>query len=103
MLYIAIGRNVGESPMPEDRWVMFRESVEDIVLMGEGLKYPDTRAVGESNFEGMPEETAVFVWFDKSDDLREITVQALGELSRKFGQESIAWTVAGETRFTEGV
>lgn len=88
--------------MPEDKWVSFRESVEDIVSMGEGLNYADTRAVGESNFEGMPEETAVLVWFDKSDELREVTVQALGELSRKFGQESIAWSVAG-TNFTEGI
>lgn len=103
MLYIAFGKNVGESPMPVSSFIEFAEAVENVVITYEGLTYADTWAEGQSRYGEMREETGVFVWFDKSDDLREITVKALGDVARKFGQESIAWSVAGETRFTEGV
>ena len=102
MLYVAIGRNVEDAPMGEDTWIQFQESVENVVMMGENLPYADTRAEGESNFDNMPEETYVFVWFDKNSDLKQDTKDALAGLAGLFGQESIAYSVS-VTNFIERV
>ena len=102
MLYIALGRNIGEVPMGHDKWIQFAESVENIVIMGENLTYADTWATGESRYGDMPEETGVFVWFDKNSDLKQDTKDALGEIAKQFGQESIAYSVS-VTNFIEGV
>lgn len=102
MLYVAIGRNVKDTPMGEDTWIRFQESVENVVMMGENLPYADTRAGGESNFTGMFEETYVFVWFDKNSDLKQDTKDALSGLAGMFGQESIAYSVS-VTNFIEKV
>lgn len=102
MLYVAIGRNVGDVPMEQDKWIQFAESVENIIIMGENLTYADTWATGESRYGEMPEETGVFVWFDKNSYLSSDTVEALGEIAREFGQESIAYSVS-VSNFIEGV
>jgi hypothetical protein len=88
--------------MGEDTWIQFQESVENIVMMGEGVSYADTRAEGESSFEGMPEVTYVMVWFDKNSDLGQDTKDALAGLAGQYGQEAIAYSVS-VTNFIEGV
>lgn len=102
MLYVALGRNVGDVPMVDETWLKFQEDVENCVTLGERLGHADTRAVGESNFGGMPEETFVLVWFDKNSPLRFEVVEALSYYAEVYGQESIAWSVS-ETQFILGV
>jgi hypothetical protein len=102
MLYIALGRNVGENPMGHDTWIQFAESVENVVMMGERLTYADTWATGESRYDDMPEETGIFVWFDKNSDLGQDTKDALAGLAKQYGQEAIAYSVS-VTNFIEGV
>lgn len=102
MLYVAIGRNVGDVPMDNITWSTFRELVEECVIVGENLFPADTLAFGESRYGDMSEETAVLVWFDKMSTLKSETVEALTYYAKEYGQECIAWSVA-PTNFTGGV
>lgn len=100
MLYVSIGRNVGDTPMTQIRWAFFVEAVTSAMSLYEDLPSPDTVAHGVSNWDGMEEDTAVFVWFEKHSGLRENTVLKLAEIAKEYGQEAIAYTVA-PTSFVE--
>lgn len=101
MLYVSIGRNVGDVPMDDETWQEFQDLVIHAVSNWEWVGV-DTRAVGQSRFGNMSEETAVFIWFDKNSPLSSQCLSELGDIARRFGQESIAWSVA-PTQFAEGV
>lgn len=100
MLYLAIGRNVEDTPMSLQDWVSFRTDVQTVMFDCERQVDADTKALGESNFGGMPEETFVLVWFDINQDLSEVTKRELSKVARKYGQESIAYSVS-VTNFVE--
>lgn len=102
MLYVSIGRNVGDVPMGDSDWHNFVDTVTNVVVNCERVSAPDTKAFGESNWAGMREETCVLVWFDKNSELRGDTIGHLTEVARMYGQEAIAYTVA-PTSFVEGV
>jgi hypothetical protein len=100
MLYVSIGRNVGQTPMGDDRWEEFRLDVRHAI--GKQLGAPDTVAFGESHYGGDPEQTCVMVWFDLIGTLDGSVLDDLAILAGHYGQESIAWSVA-ETNFIVGV
>lgn len=109
MLYVAIGRNVGDKPMSGRDWELFRAEVIRAVREGSGgriLPNPNTIAFGHSEWNGVSEETAVFVWFDYPTvagiGLDNIVVQKLKKIAKHFGQEAIAYTIS-ETQFVEGL
>lgn len=102
MLYVALGRNVGDVPMSNDDWTNFVGTVSNVVQNCELLPSPDTVAYGNSNFNGDDEETCVLVWFDKNSKLLGDTIGALTEVAEIYGQEAIAYTVA-PTEFTGGI
>lgn len=102
MLYVALGRNVGDVPMEADVWESFSQMVEECVMHEEVLATADTNAVGMSRFGDMSEETRVLVWFDKDTPLKRTTVARLSAIAYTYGQEAIAWSVA-PTNFTGGV
>lgn len=84
MLYIAIGRNVGETPMSAVDWSSFRDAVID----GVGCGFPDTVAYGESSWEGQSEETCVLVWFHAM--LWSDVAEKLDVVRANYGQDAIA-------------
>jgi hypothetical protein len=102
MLYVALGRNVGDKPMATAVWNNFVANVTQDIEECEGLAMPDTVAYGKSRYGSMLEETCVLVWFDKNSSLRLLTEQVLSTTAIEFGQESIAWSVS-VTEFVEGV
>ena len=101
MLYVALGRNVGDKPMDDVTWAMFVADVAETVRLSERVGQPDTRAFGTSRFGDMEEETCVLVWFDKNT-IHQGTEDALGGLAKFYGQESIAYSLS-ETFFVQGV
>jgi hypothetical protein len=102
MLYISLGRNVGDEPMADDVWRDFRIAVEETIMDNETLVTADTYAPGTSNWNGDAEDTLVLVWFDKMSPLRQVTVKQLESIAKEFKQEAIAWAVA-EPKFVKGV
>lgn len=102
MLYVALGRNIGDIPMADNYWANFVETVTNVIQNCELLPKPDTVAYGESNFNGDGEETCVLVWFDKNSNLLGDTIGALTQVAEIYEQESIAYTVA-VTEFTGGI
>lgn len=102
MLYVSVGRNVGDVPMGDSDWHNFVDTVSNVVVNYERVSNPDTKAFGVSNWGGVSEETCVMVWFDICSELRGETIGELTEVARMYGQEAIAWSVS-ETNFTEGV
>jgi len=101
MLYVSIGRNVGEVPMSDDDWRKFRIAVEECIMDNERPVTADTYAPGHSRWGDMNEECLVLVWFDIAQKLSDKTVGLLAEIATEFGQEAIAWAVA-DTQFIEG-
>lgn len=102
MLYVSIGRNVGDKPMATAVWNNFVANVTQDIEECEGVGMPDTVAYGKSRFGLMYEETCVLVWFDKNSPLRKDTLGVLEATAIEFGQEAIAWSVS-VTEFVEGV
>lgn len=101
MLYVSIGRNVGEVPMSDDKWAEFQNEVADCIER-EVYVSPDTIAHGNSRYGSMREETCVMVWFDVNSHLFDVTLMELEEVAVKYGQECIAWSVS-MTEFIDGV
>ena len=101
MLYVALGRNVGDVPMSFDDFYRFESAVVGVVADCQNVGEPDTVARGVSRFGDMREETCVLVWFDLNV-LGAHTERALGDVARKFGQESIAYSLS-KTFFTDGI
>lgn len=94
MLYVALGRNVGDEPMSDTDWFRFRKRVVDTIGNWENIPDPDTSAWGNSTWAGDFEETAVYIWFEKMSPLSNETLVALADIAKAFGQEAIAYTVA---------
>ena len=84
MLYVAIGRNVGDSPMGKVAWSSFRDDVVDAV----GCGFPDTIAYGQSSWDGETEETCVLVWFYATLSVN--VAENLDVVRAKYGQDAIA-------------
>lgn len=101
MLYVSIGRNVGEVPMDDDTWRNFRISVEECIMDNERAVVADTYAPGTSRWGDMNEECLVLVWFDIAQKLSDKTQALLAEIATEFKQEAIAWAVV-DTQFIEG-
>jgi hypothetical protein len=102
MLYVSLGRNVGDVPMADDVWRDFRMMVEETIMDNETMVVADTYAPGTSNWNGDAEDTLVLVWFEKMSPLRQVTVKKLETIAKEFKQEAIAWAVA-EPKFVKGV
>jgi hypothetical protein len=73
-------------------WLDFQQSVESIFRNGKA----ETRAIGESVWDGQEEDTAVFQWFNSPKPTEEQLAE-LREIANKYGQESIAVTWATPT------
>lgn len=101
MLYVALGRNVGDVPMSTQAWEQFRLDVIHEIFEGGLYVEPDTVAFGESRYGAMKEDTCVLVWFDTTQDLSGDTKCFLEEVAKRYGQECIAYTVA-DTRYIMG-
>lgn len=102
MLQIAIGRRIFDTDevLSDSEWLSFQQTVEELVQTETG-SLANTKALGVSSFEGVAEETCLFVWFDV-DSLNRYTRLGLAELATDFSQFSIAVTF-GNTEFVEGV
>lgn len=96
MLYIAIGRNIGDKPMHSDKWREF----QDDTIRAVGYP-PDTIAHGGSFWKADAEETCVLVWFgiDELSEKREWNLKYAASL---YDQDAIAWSVS-KTQFAEAV
>jgi hypothetical protein len=101
MLYVSIGRNVNGTPMSRGEWLTFQAQVLE-VFRDSGFGLHDTLAEGVSRWGNESEGTAVFVWFHHNEPLSRLVQRALAEVAKSFGQEAIAWSVAG-TNFVKGV
>jgi hypothetical protein len=101
MLYVALGRNVGDKPMELYKWEEFQKRVVNAIYT-ETFVDPDTVAYGNSRYGSMREETCVMVWFDVNAKLCALTLAYLKLIAQEFGQEAIAWSVS-VTEFVEGV
>lgn len=102
MLQIAIGRNVptklfGDIPMSDENWLLFQQAVEEIVMVCTLKGVADTKANGVSNWQGVSEDTCIFVWFDL-DSLPSVVYEELSDIAKQYGQDAIAVTF-GETKF----
>jgi hypothetical protein len=100
MLYVAIGRNVGDVPMEEEEFGFFRNEVFNLIKENEGLGSADTVAYGNSSWGDILEETCVMVWFDKVSPISRDTEEKLAVIAGRYGQDAIAYTVA-PTYFVE--
>lgn len=90
--YITIGRNIGDTPMEDARWQAFQERVwrhmadtigePQLVLAGPG---------GEWN--GMPEDCAVFMILDPLEPLIPSLRRSLAQCAHDFGQEAVALAI----------
>jgi len=101
MLQIAIGRRIFDTDdvLTDNEWLDFQSGVEEIV-QSQGETLADTRAVGVSNFEGMAEETCLFVWFN-TESVTQETRRKLAYVASAYRQYSIAIT-SGNTVFIKG-
>lgn len=102
MLYVALGRNVGDVPMSTVDWEQFRIHVIDEIFHLETHTDPDTVAYGESRYGAMKEDTCVLVWFDFTEQLGKETLLALSKVAVHYGQECIAYSVS-DTQYVQGV
>jgi hypothetical protein len=102
MLYVALGRNVGDVPMSTQAWEQFRLDVCDVIFDHETFTDPDTVAYGESRYGAMKEDTCVLVWFDRGQKPSEETRMMLSKVAVRYGQECIAYSVS-DTQYVQGV
>ncbi len=78
--------------LSETDWLKFQESVETIFRNGKA----ETRATGESVWDGQEEDTCVFQWFNAPKPTKE-QLEQLREIANKYGQDAIAVTYATPT------
>lgn len=102
MLYVALGRNVGDVPMSDNDWDAFRLDVANEIYYNETHTDPDTVAFGGSRYGSMIEDTCVLVWFDFTEQFSVETRDALTKVAVRYGQECIAYSVS-ETQYVQGV
>lgn len=94
-VYVSIGRNIGASPMPQERWTAFQDDVWDTLI---GLGTVFTVAEGDGVYEGQVERSAVAVAeIDKAD--LPILRDRLAHLAARYGQECIALAVVPQVEF----
>lgn len=102
MLQVAIGRRIFDTDqnLSDLSWLAFQQDVEESLQARWG-KLADTKALGVSSFDGVAEDTCIFVWFDVNT-IDYIVESTLSMIATRYSQYSIAVTV-GETTFIEGV
>ena len=88
---ISIGRNIGAEPMPDRRWLMFREAVWEALDTADATVHVgDAKSIGE--WEGIAEDSATFVAEVPPDNVPAL-LQDIRELCGPYGQDAIAVTV----------
>ena len=98
MLQISIGRNIGKSlPLVDSEWLLFQQAVEEAVMVHTLKGIADTKANGVSHWQGVSEDTCIFVWFDL-ESLPEVVYEELATIAKQYEQDAIAVTF-GETKF----
>jgi hypothetical protein len=98
MLQISIGRNIGKSlPLVESEWLLFQQAVEEAVMVHTLKGIADTKANGVSHWQGVSEDTCIFVWFDIEALPLSLKFE-LKNIAKQYGQDAIAVTF-GETEF----
>jgi hypothetical protein len=101
-VYVTIGRNIGETPMPDMAWKNFRSATSTVVrgyskVISGIMSDPVEFRSDASHYNGEAEESSIFVMFNSvaGAQLRE----RLTELASVFGQDSIALVDGGLTEF----
>ena len=99
VVVVSIGRNVGDVPMSDDRWVLFRDQVGAAVHVCATTVHVD-QALSQGSWQGIPEDAATWVaevpTWGAIDNLR----RRLGALARHWSQDAIALTI-GDTELIE--
>lgn len=98
-LVVSIGRNVGDEPMSTEEWLLFKHEVRDSMNIASAVVYAE--AEGQGEWEGVGEETCVWIFSVVSDMRKEELRHELADLSDYFQQDAIAW-LEGETEFLTG-
>ena len=94
---VSIGRNIEDTPMIETQWVAFTAEILQAIDKNDGKLF--TFAKGDGEYDGLVEETAVFV-FEIADNGPTYRLEkTLGHIAYKFGQECIAWQEVKTVRF----
>lgn len=87
-IVISIGRNIGDEPMPLDRWLSF---TLDVLQAVEGEQLFVGYGVGQ--YEGGAEESFTIIASGS------VSRDTLAHLSEKYEQQSIAYSVINQTEF----
>jgi hypothetical protein len=101
-IYVTIGRNVGSEPMGDGDWAVFREDVKGtlefhgVSLSGHPSSVVEFNTL-DSSYQGVVEESAIFVMFDAVAGPRLRHDLALLAWQRR--QQSIALVDGGLTEF----
>lgn len=92
-VYVSIGRNIGGTPMPLERWRRFMDDTEAAVLRYAGPIVSVTE--GKGYYEGNAEHCAVFVGASDKPVLHNLALLKLRlrELCHTYEQECIAITL----------
>lgn len=94
-VYVSIGRNIGETPMPDDRWAAFQDDVWDALI---DLGTVFTLAEGDGIYDGRVERSAVAVAEVDEADLPYLR-DRLAVLAGRYQQECIALAVVPRVEF----
>ena len=91
---VAIGRNVGETPMAEDKWDDYQNEALSAIIRYKWVVYLEE--TGKASYQGSKETFARF--WAKKDDYRASDIldlrRDLSDLAHKYGQWGIALTYA---------
>lgn len=91
---ITIGRNVGDQPMNEKRWSMFKNEITSQIT---GLNMEITVSnTGIGEWDGIKEENFIAKGIREkpfADDETDRLAKNLSVLSAKYGQDAIAYSV----------
>ena len=94
---VSIGRNAGSAVLDDIAWLTFRDDVKRVIKENDGRLH--SIALGDGEYDGLVEETAVFV-FEIADNGPTYRLEkTLGHIAYKFGQECIAWQEVKTVRF----
>jgi len=91
IVYVVIGRNVGDQPMSDWAWETFRANVRGTLSATVGV--PDFEVTGPGgSWDGVAEDSAVFTVLDPKPGDEGRLRSMLARLARFYRQESIALT-----------
>jgi hypothetical protein len=93
---VAAGRNVGDTPMPDDSWRALREDIAAVIVAHGGTVAASVVGVSDGGAWGVEEA----VWFaGDTGDVGGLRA-ALGWLAAAYGQDAIALTAGAVTLVT---